>query len=95
MRRSRWIGLLSLLALLAGPMGLEAVAHDAHHESSASPDDDCPLCVAAKTLAVDVVPQAPALGAELSSHAPPLPDAEHVAHFAPAARRGRSPPLST
>jgi hypothetical protein len=83
-----------LLVLLAGPLGFEAVVHDAHHGESDAPDD-CPLCVAAKTLVVDAVPQAPALGAELSSQAPPLPDAEHVAHFAPAARRGRSPPLSS
>jgi hypothetical protein len=94
MRSSRWTGLVLLLVLLCGPFGLECLAHDAHHEDSAAPDD-CPLCVAAKTLAVDVVPQTPALGAELSSHAPPVPDAEHVAHFAPAARRGRSPPHSS
>jgi hypothetical protein len=94
MRRARWTGLLLLLVLLGGPFGLECLAHDAHHGETAAPDD-CPLCVAAKTLAVDVVPQAPVLGAELSSQAPPLPDAEHVAHFAPAARRGRSPPLSS
>jgi hypothetical protein len=94
MRRARWIGLLLLLVLLAGPLGLEAVVHDAHHGESDAPDD-CPLCVAAKTLAVESAPQAPVLGAEQSSQAPPLPAVEPGASLAPDTARGRSPPTTS
>jgi hypothetical protein len=94
MRSCRGAAIALLLLLLAGPLGLEGVAHDAHHGPSAPPDD-CPLCMAAKMLAADVVPEAPSLGADIASDAPPLPASAPRASLAPAAPRGRSPPPSS
>jgi hypothetical protein len=90
--RPRWTGIALLLLLLTGPLGLAAVEHGDLHQRSTAPDG-CPLCMAAKTLALDAVPEAPSLGADLVSFAPPLEATAPRAALAPVACRGRSPPL--
>jgi hypothetical protein len=85
------MGVALLLVLVAGPLGLEGIQHDSYHRDSSAPDD-CPLCLTAKTLATDDVPDAPALGDNLDSFATPLPTTTPRPQPAPATRRGRAPP---